>query len=224
MCDGRHWHHITLYVVFLDNGMQGAKPLRALGLSVILLILFYSVFLREAAPPPVTYTRPAPLSNASGGTIEKFDINDLFDSGTSLSQLAESGQYTIVELYTVHCTTCKQLDREFPSFLKRRQDVAIKQVKLFSGSIFFASSEEMRAWNNRQDDIREMYRFFGTPHIEIYDPSGLPIARDYEGNKAGLKFLYEWLADREPTVRENLQIPPKRSATVARAEAGIEID
>ncbi|MEZ5499627.1 MAG: hypothetical protein R3E77_09395 [Steroidobacteraceae bacterium] len=131
----------------------------------------------------------------STAAIERFDIGVLFDAQKPLSDLAEPGVYTVVEIYSEHCSTCRWLEGQLPAFLDRRRDVVVRQVKTFSGQIGFSSSEEMSAWQDRQEDIHDFYRFYGTPHIEIYDSRQQPVVIDVERKKPGLAFLEAWLAD-----------------------------
>ena len=130
---------------------------------------------------------------AAGNRIEIFEIGKLYDNQTTLKNLAQPGAYTVVEIYSDHCRKCKKIESKFPDFVDRREDVVIKRVRTFSGSISFSSKEEQNVWLNRQKAITSFYHLRGTPHIEIYDSNGNAIAKDKGGNKSGLKFLEQWL-------------------------------
>ena len=75
----------------------------------------------------MVYSKPPLIEDRKGPSIELYEIGELFDSERNLSDLAEEGQYTIVEIYSVHCSTCTKLDRRFNNFIKKRKDVVIKK-------------------------------------------------------------------------------------------------
>ncbi|MCH2189558.1 MAG: hypothetical protein MK188_01360 [Gammaproteobacteria bacterium] len=70
-------------------------------------------------------------------------------------------------------------------------------MKTFSGCIKFPTSDGLtgKEWRRRQDKIRDIYQFYGTPHIEIYGPYGNVIAADNNRDKSGLNFLFSRLDD-----------------------------
>ena len=53
---------------------------------------------------------PPVLANAQGKRMQAFEIDALFDAGRSLESLAQKGAYTIVEVYSDHCSTCKKIE------------------------------------------------------------------------------------------------------------------
>jgi len=167
----------------------------ALGLLLISASLYFSSETEET--PLVAFSKPPLAEKRQGSAIELYEIGDLLDAHQKLSDLAEKNHYTIVEIYTIHCGTCARLDKSFKAFLDQRKDVVVKKVKAFSGYIQFPTSNglTMSQWNRRQDQIRDTYNFYGTPHIEIYGPYGRVIAVDKNKNKTGLNFLYSWLKD-----------------------------
>ncbi len=163
----------------------------------IVLLGLYQILSNDEETFADQYVGLPDLGHSRGGKVEALEIKALFNAGTPLADLAEPGSYTVIEVYSIHCSLCRKLERRFPTFLKARNDVVIKKVKIFSGSITFTEPGEMEDWKNQQEAIRETYRFYGTPHIEIYDPAGNPIAKDSKGRKSGLRFLRAWLSDTE---------------------------
>jgi hypothetical protein len=164
-----------------------------------LLFFFGYIFLtdNEDENSSMVYSQPPTIEDRKVSSIELYDIGELFDTDTKLSDLAEPDHYTIVEIYSIHCSTCAKIDKRFKKFINKRKDVVIKKVKTFSGSIQFPTSDglTMNEWRQRQDEIRDTYQFYGTPHIEIYGPYGNVIAADNNRNKTGLNFLFSWLDD-----------------------------
>lgn len=142
----------------------------------------------------VTLENMPPVIADSNSVREKnYEADDLFDSRTSFADLAEPGAYTIVEVYTDLCVICKELETKFPSLLSQRKDFVIRRVRLHAGAISFSTTEEMQEWRARGDAMQEFFNYYGTPHIEIFDANGNPIAIDDGSNKAGFNTLKSWL-------------------------------
>ena len=170
----------------------------------IVILIAYMVFFQDTEgdveeAPVVAYKHLPYAEEVKHFPIESFDIEDLFDDNIKLSDLAELDHYTIVEIYSRHCSASARLVKRVRKFLEDRTDVLLKRVKTFSGFIRFPTADGMtkEQWNARWGAIREMYPFYGTPHVEIYDPNGNLIAGDHQKHKTGLKFLKSWLTDYE---------------------------
>ena len=133
------------------------------------------------------------LSEFPGEQTQLYEIDDLFDVRKPFERMAETGAYTIIEVYSDHCGRCKIIEAQFPKFLASRDDVVIKRVRVFSGRISFDSEEEYNRFVDRQENIMAFYQMEGTPHIEIYDGVGRPLARDRFSKKSGLGLLQELL-------------------------------
>lgn len=133
------------------------------------------------------------LASFSGERIESFEVDDLFDSRKSLNQLAEKGVYTIVEVYSDDCVTCRKIESKFPALLSARDDIIIRRVRLFSGAVSFSTVAESQTWQAKQQAMQDFYGYYGTPHIEIYDENGHALVKDEGRNKPGLHALKNWL-------------------------------
>lgn len=125
------------------------------------------------------------VSSAKVDQEQFFDIEELFDQRTSFQSMAEPGAYTVIEVYSDDCGRCKRLEAGFPTLLRKRDDIVIKRVETFSGKISFKTKAEADRFFNRFNDMTEFYRIKGTPHVEIYDTRGGPLAKDDKGKKNG---------------------------------------
>lgn len=141
----------------------------------------------------VEITNLPTLASYSGERTQSFEVDDLFDSRIRLNQLAEEGFYTIVEVYSDECATCRKIESKFPALLKAREDIIIRRVRLFSGAISFSTVEESQKWRAKQNAMQDFYGYYGTPHIEIYDEKGEVIVKDEGRRKPGLQMLKQWL-------------------------------
>lgn len=133
------------------------------------------------------------LASFSGERIESFEVDDLFDSRKGFHQLAEKGVYTIVEVYSDDCATCRKIESKFPALLSAREDIIIRRVRLFSGAISFSTLAEQQTWQAKQNAMQDFYGYYGTPHIEIYDENGDTLVKDEGRKKPGLQVLKQWL-------------------------------
>ena len=77
-----------------------------------LLFFFGYIFLtdNEDENSSMVYSQPPTIEDRKVSSIELYDIGELFDTDTKLSDLAEPDHYTIVEIYSIHCSTCAKLD------------------------------------------------------------------------------------------------------------------
>ncbi|MFT5561400.1 MAG: hypothetical protein ACJAYE_003228 [Candidatus Azotimanducaceae bacterium] len=133
------------------------------------------------------------LASTSVDQEQFFEIAELFEQGKTFESMAEYGAYTVVEVYADKCGRCKVLEVNFPSLLRNRDDIVIKRVKTFSGTISFTKQSEADRWFNHQNAMLNFYQIKGTPHIEIYDHLGRPLAIDKMSNKPGTDLLTEIL-------------------------------
>lgn len=136
---------------------------------------------------------PPVIADSTSIREKDYEVGDLFDAKTRLKDLVEPSSYTIIEVYSDHCSTCRKLESYFPSLLRERDDFVIRRVRVFSGSISFTSQAEQQEWRTRQDAMREFYNYSVTPHIEIYDENGNIIAIDEGLDKSGFNTLKTWL-------------------------------
>lgn len=148
--------------------------------------------------------------------IQSVHFDSLFEAGIPFSQLAEKGQYTVVEGYLPTCPLCKKLESEFPAFLNQRRDVVIRQVQFnSSGGVRFNATDpeehkaQVLAYANRIGQYQNFHVDIdaandrlnigtcGTPHIEIYGPDQQLLIADScpDGHKNGLAFLKKWMLD-----------------------------
>lgn len=131
-----------------------------------------------------------PRASATSEAQEQFvDLDELYDRRTTFQNMAEPGSYTVIEVFSKTCGRCKRLEADFPTLLRKRDDIVIKRVEVFSGRISFSSEAEADRWSNRFDAMMEFYRIRGTPHVEIYDSTGKPLAKDDMRKKTGTRLL-----------------------------------
>lgn len=161
--------------------------------NLILVVAFFGVTLLVLNVNQGDYSILPQLASTSMEQEQFFEIGDLFEQGKTFKSMAEYGSYTVVEVYSEHCGRCKRLEAKFPALLRKREDIVIKRVKTFSGSISFNNQAAADTWFNRQDAIMNFYQIKGTPHIEIYDDLGQPLAIDKMSKKPGTGLLTEIL-------------------------------
>ena len=102
-------------------------------------------------------------------------------AGFDVNSLAEKGNVTVVEFYTDKCVGCIRLHQHFKRFLSVRSDVIVKQVHMPDD------------WSVRWAEGQFNLSINSTPHIYIFDALGNVVANDDGNDKAGFKFLYEWM-------------------------------
>jgi len=161
--------------------------------KLIFVVAFFGITLLVLNTNQGDYSVLPQLASTSVEQEQFFEIGDLFDQGKTLENMAEYGSYTVVEVYSEHCGRCKRLEAEFPALLRKREDIVIKRVKTFSGKISFYTQLAADTWFDRQNAIMDFYQIEGTPHIEIYDDLGRPLAIDKMSKKTGTGFLTEIL-------------------------------
>lgn len=168
------------------------KNLLLISLAAAVYFMFFSGNVALSDMPPV-------IADATSVREKNYEGNDLYDSRTSLKDLAEIGSYTIVEIYTDICVVCKALEAKFPALLSQREDFVIRRVRLEAGSFSFSSTvaaeaeAEAKKWMAREDAMQEFFNYYGTPHIEIFDDKGNAIAVDDGSDKTGFNTLKTWL-------------------------------
>ncbi len=136
------------------------------------------------------------LPRASATSVEQeqfFEIDELYDRRIKFETMTEPGAYTIIEVYADNCGKCKVLEAKFPALLRQRDDIVIKRVRTFSGSISFDTQAAAEKFFNRHDGMMNFYQVKGTPHVEIYDTRGGALAQDNHGRKPGTALLNEIL-------------------------------
>ncbi len=134
-----------------------------------------------------------PAQAAEGVRHAETTLDELEAAGATFADLARPGVYTLIVVSSDRCPPCQKLEKRLPAFLSARPDVVVMTVDLPSS--FSAGSEQeaqkmmasMQARNGR-------YNVGSTPHVEIFDPSGKPIARDDGSDKDGYELLQEWIA------------------------------
>lgn len=127
--------------------------------------------LADLAHPPVT--------EASG-----FKDIDGTLPGIRVSELAAPGLFTIVVFDSPGCSACKRLHEVLRMLLIARPDVAVREVHM--------PAKWSRSWARMAYGL-DMH---GTPHVHLFDPDTLPIARDDGLERAGYRMLADWV-DRE---------------------------
>lgn len=124
------------------------------------------------------------------GSAESSSITRLSGIETLLSQggygfdvheLAVTGQITIVEFYSSWCSACKKLNKAYQQFIKVRQDVVIRRIKM--------ADKWNQSWAKSQYGLNIM----ATPHILIFDTTGKLLIQDVGENKPAYNLLYKWI-------------------------------
>lgn len=133
------------------------------------------------------------MSSTSADQEQFFEIDQLYSRGTTFEELVEPNAYTIVEVYADNCGRCRVLEADFPTLLRKRDDIVIKRVKTFSGRISFNTQSQADQWFSHQESMMDFYKIKGTPHVEIYDGNGRGLAKDNLGKKSGTGLLTEIL-------------------------------
>lgn len=188
---------------------EGRKPfLRhffdAPGVQFVLVI---AILAWLAGTPDLTrvmgLVTPEPAAERSGAAIAEVEFQRLLDRRQVLADLAGDNHYTVVEVYLDTCPICRHLERGFGQFTAKRRDVTIQRVHFPDSGIQFtptgSTQQEVTAQARNFQARMESFRICGTPHVEIYDPDGQPVARDVCGDKSGTKFLRRWIS-RETTL------------------------
>lgn len=153
--------------------------------------------LRDGSPPPSSL---APAAYKNEGVIIRAESAKLRHT-RELKYEAVSSAYTIVDISSDTCASCRQLDPQLEKFIEQRADVQLKVIKLPSppqecmGGL---TSEQFAACEPKLDAVRAEYKRLGvchTPHVAVYDPRGKPIAEDSCDGRAGLDFVRRWLQE-----------------------------
>ena len=184
-------------------------------LLFIIVGIIVAVFYFKGTDPMSNFVKPAAAAGErSGSGIRKYEFTQLFEQNKLFSSLAREDYYTVIEGYINTCSICKQLESEFPAFLKKRKDVLIRRVHFpeggtsvsFNGETREEIMEQIADYHERLGRYNfnhvvktgDEYRLSvcGTPHIEIYGPDRQLIATDKCGEKnlkSGLAYLRNWI-------------------------------
>jgi hypothetical protein len=160
----------------------------------------------QPSPTPADMSYPGTLAAApktregAGSTAEiTHEFEAMFDGEQRLEALSRSGNYTVVEVYLDTCAICRQLESTYPAFLQARKDVVIRKVHFPEQGFNFQFSgqtrEEVEQQMKQAQGLMNAFAICGTPHIEVYAPDGAILAADRCGDKAGLKYLSDWIRD-----------------------------
>lgn len=140
--------------------------------------------------------RHTPMLSSAGGGVQQQEFSDLFERNTQLSELATSGQYTVVEVYTDSCGYCRELEASFPEFQKKRPDINLVRVHAQEHTEFQVKGqtrEEMQKFADELNTKIKAYDQCGTPHVAVYGPDKKELARDHCGQRAGTQYLWDWI-------------------------------
>lgn len=160
----------------------------------------------QPSPTPADMSYPgslaaAPKTRAEAQSTEQItrEFDGMFESELRLEAMARPGNYTVVEVYLESCSICRQLESTYPAFLQARKDVVIRKVHFpergMNMQIQGSTREEVEAEAKRLQGLMNAFAICGTPHIEVYAPDGAILAADRCGDKAGLKYLSDWIRD-----------------------------
>ena len=184
-------------------------------LVFIIIAIIAGVVYFQSMDQLSSFVKPvAAAGERSGSGIKKYEFTAFFDQNKLFSSLAKEDYYTVVEGYIDTCSICKQLEADFPAFLKQRKDVLIRRIHFPEGgtSVSFNGSTQEEMMQQIADYHERLGRYnfnhvvktdgqytlsvCGTPHIEIYGPDKQLIATDKCGEKnqkTGFAFLKKWI-------------------------------
>lgn len=105
-----------------------------------------------------------------------------------INSLPVYGMFTVVELYTTACSACTLLKAKYDKFLPLRPDVAVRRIQLSN------------RWSS--EAVKNTYNLnaAGTPHILIFDKSGMLLQEDDGKDKSAYVTLQKWI---HQTIKSN---------------------
>ena len=185
-------------------------------LFIVLGLLLVVAFARHCSKEPASPLIPLPValslsessapctpgtpcgSSRIGGQVLQFVDDELYDRQVMLSSLAEPGVYTVVTFTSVHCSLSHWLERYMTAFVAARRDVVVKNVRVFSGSVFFMSRDEMAAWQARRSGIKKRFNLDFSPKVYVFGPDGSPIIGERSNGGEGYFYLRRWIQAEVP--------------------------
>ena len=84
------------------------------------------------------------------------------------------------------------------AFAAARRDVVVKNVRVFSGSVSFASRQEAADWRKRRDGVRRHFNLDWGPKVYVYRPDGTPIIGERSKGDEGYRYLRRWILAEVP--------------------------
>ena len=106
--------------------------------------------------------------------------------GLPLTDLAISGENTVIEVYAPSCPACKSLKKWTTKMRELRPDVNIRSVNITDDFLLGGLSKKVKS-AMKTDAI------CSTPHLVIIDKEGEILAQDDCKNKLGRQFFYRWI-------------------------------
>lgn len=128
----------------------------------------------------------------------QFVDEELHARNATLTGMAEPGVYTVIAFTSEHCGMSKWIERNLAAFVGARPDVLVKNVRVFSGSIVFASKRDRLDWQARRDGVRKRFNLDWGPKVYVYGPDGTPIIGERSKGDEGYRYLRRWIQAEVP--------------------------
>ena len=134
------------------------------------------------------------------GSVSRYSDVDYQSASFDDGVYRQPGQYTIIYYHWAQCPACRVLNRNLPRFLKLREDVVVRRIRLADD------------WS-RQQALRDFKRDIGaTPFIIVFGADGKLVAADEGMSRQGSDLLYDWMKheadkqwrDSDPSMKERL--------------------